>query len=67
MPEKPGAIIAVCIEVGSPEMLEDWLREGWMPNLDRLRSAGAWSFQMLPSHSQVSASPMAITRAPTPS
>ena len=43
MSAKPGAIIAICIEVGSPELLDDWLREGWMPNLDRLRRAGAWS------------------------
>lgn len=43
MHAKPGAIIAVCIEVGSPELLDDWLREGWMPNLDRLRREGAWS------------------------
>ncbi|MGZ8384026.1 MAG: alkaline phosphatase family protein, partial [Nitrospira sp.] len=43
MPAKTGAIIAVCIEVGSPELLDDWLREGWMPNLDHLRRVGAWS------------------------
>lgn len=43
MDSNPGAIIAVCIEVCSPELLDDWLREGWMPNLDRLRRAGAWS------------------------
>ncbi len=39
----PGAIIAVCIEVLSPEFLDAWLREGWMPNLDRLRRGGAWT------------------------
>ena len=37
------AVIAVCIEVASPEMLEAWLRDGWMRNLDLLRQDGVWS------------------------
>jgi len=43
MPENPRGIIAICIEVACPELMDIWLREGWMPNLDRLRRAGAWS------------------------
>lgn len=37
---KTGGVIAVCIEVASPELLDEWLREGWMPNLARIRRAG---------------------------
>jgi len=37
-----GPVIAVCIEVASPEILQSWLKAGWMPNLERLRCSGTW-------------------------
>lgn len=37
-----GSVVAVCIEVAGPELLDRWLEAGWMPNLQRLRADGIW-------------------------
>lgn len=37
------AVLAVCVEVASPDLMEDWLARGWMPNLARVRREGAWA------------------------
>jgi predicted AlkP superfamily phosphohydrolase/phosphomutase len=39
----PGTVIAICIEVLSPDLLTGWLQAGWMPNLARLCREGVWS------------------------
>jgi predicted AlkP superfamily phosphohydrolase/phosphomutase len=36
------SVIAVCVEVASPERMTDWIAQGWLPNLGRMREQGAW-------------------------
>lgn len=36
-------VLAVCIEVLGPDLLDEWIREGWMPNLERIRRTGGWA------------------------
>ena len=36
-------VTAVCVEVADPDIMEQWLKRGWMPNLARLRSEGLWT------------------------
>lgn len=38
----PGGVVAICIEVASPDLLDRWLEAGWMPHLKRVRDAGIW-------------------------
>jgi predicted AlkP superfamily phosphohydrolase/phosphomutase len=42
MPASGKAVTAICVEVADPDIMDQWLQEGWMPNLARLRSEGLW-------------------------
>lgn len=37
------AVTAICIEVADPTMMEQWLQQGLMPNLTKIRSEGMWT------------------------
>lgn len=36
-------VIGLSIEVANPEIMDDWIARGWLPNLAALRGRGAWS------------------------
>jgi predicted AlkP superfamily phosphohydrolase/phosphomutase len=38
-----GPLIALCIEVADPDLVEEWCRAGELPNLERMRREGCWS------------------------
>lgn len=37
------AVTVLCVEVADPDIMDQWLQLGWMPNLARLRSEGLWT------------------------
>lgn len=38
-----GPLLVFCIEVADPDLVDRWCRDGYLPNLERLRRQGAWS------------------------
>lgn len=40
--EAKSPTIAICIEVGSADLMSGWIDDDWMPNLARLRNRGIW-------------------------
>jgi predicted AlkP superfamily phosphohydrolase/phosphomutase len=38
-----GPLLVFCIEVADPDLVDRWCRDGYLPNLERLRRQGSWS------------------------
>jgi len=38
-----GPLLVLCIEVADPDLVDQWCRDGYLPNLERLRRQGSWS------------------------
>lgn len=38
-----GPLLVLCMEVADPDLVDQWCRGGYLPNLERLRRQGSWS------------------------